>query len=151
MERRLWFLNTLVHIRVAEADGKDGLSVLEHRAPLGDSPPLHIHHTEDEVFHVLEGELRLRVADEERRCPRGTILLAPKGVPHTYRVESPAGARWVTVTARGDFERFVRALGRPAERDDLPPPAGPPSPEAAEALAQVARRHGIELVGPPLA
>ncbi len=151
MERRLWFLDTLVHIHVAEADGQDGLSVLEHRAPFGDSPPLHIHHTEDEVFHVLEGELRLRVADEERRCPRGTILLAPKGIPHTYRVESAAGARWVTVTARGDFERFVRALGRPAERDDLPPPAGPPSPEAVGALAQVAHRHGIELVGPPLA
>jgi len=150
MERRLWFLNTLVHIHVAETDGTDGLSVLEHRAPSGDSPPLHIHHSEDEVFHVLEGELRLRVGDEERRCGPGAILLAPKGVPHTYRVESAAGARWVTVTTRGDFERFVRTLGRPAEGDTLPSSAGPPSPEAVEALAGVARRYGIELVGPPL-
>ena len=37
----IWFLNTLVKIRVAGDDGTDGLSVLEHRAPAGDSPPLH--------------------------------------------------------------------------------------------------------------
>lgn len=147
---RLWFLDTLVTIRVAAAEGTDGLSVLEHHAPYGDSPPLHIHHTEDEVFHVLEGEMRFRVGDGEQRGGAGAILLAPKGVPHTYRVESPHGARWITVTAHQDFEQFVRALGRPAERDELPPPSGPPSPAAVQALAATARRFGIELVGPPL-
>ncbi|GAA6758816.1 cupin domain-containing protein [Thermus oshimai] len=49
----LWFFNTLVHLWVSEVEGQDGLSVLEHRAPFGDSPPLHVHHTEDEVFVVL--------------------------------------------------------------------------------------------------
>ena len=44
----------------------------------------------------------------------GAIVLAPKGVPHTYRVESPQGGRCLTVTVHGDFERFVRAMSRPA-------------------------------------
>jgi hypothetical protein len=48
----------------------------------------------------------------------GETLLAPKGVPHTYRVESREGARWLVITRRGDFERFVHALSRPAERPE---------------------------------
>jgi quercetin dioxygenase-like cupin family protein len=65
-----------------------GRSVLESLAPHGDSPPLHIHHTEDEVFHVIAGELRFQLDDQDVRLAPGETLLAPKGVPHTYRVES---------------------------------------------------------------
>jgi len=101
------------------------------------------------VFHILEGRLRFRVGDDELRAGPGETLLAPKGVPHTYRVESEQG-RWLVTTARGDFERFVRSISRPAERDELPEPAPEPTPEQVEALGAVAGAHGIELVGPPL-
>src|SRR5690242_15640884 len=43
----LWFLNTLITIPVAHADGEDGVSVIESLAPRGDSPPLHVHRSED--------------------------------------------------------------------------------------------------------
>jgi quercetin dioxygenase-like cupin family protein len=146
--RNLWFLNTQVTIRVSSQDGSDGISVLEHRASQGDSPPLHVHHAEDEIFHVLEGEVRYRVGDQERLARAGETLLTPKGLPHTYRVES-AEARMLTIT-KGEFENFVRAFGRPAEPDALPNPSGPPTPEQAEALARACRQFGIELIGPPL-
>jgi mannose-6-phosphate isomerase-like protein (cupin superfamily) len=147
---RLWFLNTLVTVGVANDEGSDGISVLESLAPHGDSPPLHVHHDEDEVFHILEGELRFRVGDNDLRAGAGETLLAPKGVPHTYRVESEQG-RWLVTTARGNFERFVRSISRPAERDELPDAAPEPTPEQVEALSAAASAHGIELVGPPLA
>ena len=146
----LWFLDTLVSVRIGAHEGADGLSMLEHRARWGDSPPLHIHRTEDEVFHILEGEFRFQVQDEQFTLGAGATVLAPKGTPHTYRVESPDGGRWLTITARGDFERFVRALGRPADRHELPPASGPPSEEAIAVLARTADAHEIELVGPPL-
>jgi mannose-6-phosphate isomerase-like protein (cupin superfamily) len=146
---RLWFLDALVTIGVGTDDGDDGISVLESLAPRGESPPLHIHHDEDEVFHILEGELRFRVGDDELRAGPGETLLAPKRVPHTYRVESERG-RWLVTTTRGDFERFVRSFSRPAERDELPEPAGPPTPDQQEALSAACRAHNIELVGPPL-
>ena len=149
--RRLWFLNTRVEVRVSHEDGADKISVLEHQAPHGDSPPLHIHRNEDEVFHVLEGDLRVVVGGSEMRAGAGQTLILPKGTPHTYRVESPHGARCLTITAGKDFENFVRAFARAAERGGLPDPSGPPTPEQAQALASVALQHGIELVGPPLA
>jgi quercetin dioxygenase-like cupin family protein len=144
----LRFLNTIVTLRVSSADGEDGLSLIEHLAPRGDSPPLHVHHTEDEIIHFLEGEFRFQLDEEELRLGAGASLLAPKGVPHTYRVESERG-RWLVVTAYGDFERLVRSVSQPVERGELPEPT-PPTPEQAEALAAAAREHGIELVGPPL-
>jgi quercetin dioxygenase-like cupin family protein len=147
---QLWFLDSLVTIRVSTSTGQDGLSVLEHRMPYGSSAPFHLHRTEDELFQILEGEYRVKVQDQEQRVGPGAILLAPKGVPHTYRVESAQGGRCLTITVRGDFERFVRAVGRPAERPELPKPAGPPSAEAIQALKITAAKYGIELVGPPL-
>jgi quercetin dioxygenase-like cupin family protein len=147
---QLWFLSTLHTVRVRHEEGEDGISVMETLAAHGDSPPLHVHQTEDEIFHVLEGQLRVRAGDSELRLGAGETILAPKGVPHTYRVESHEGARWLVITRRGDFERFVHTLSRPAERPELPTPQGPPVAGQADALATAARQHGIELVGPPL-
>lgn len=148
--RQVWFLNTRVFVRVSFEDGQDGVSVLEHLAPHGDSPPLHVHRNEDEIFHLLEGEMAFRVGDEDLLRKAGDTILAPKGVPHTYRVASAAGARWLTVTNGEEFERFVQALGRAPDGDGLPHPSGPPTPEQAQGLTTVAGQFGIEIVGPPL-
>jgi len=149
--RHLWFLNTEVTIRVSHRDGSDGISVLEHRAPHGDSPPLHVHRNEDEIFRILEGEMLFRVADrEDMRVGAGDTLLAPKGIPHTYRVDSADGARWLTIMRGGDLEGFMKSCSRPAERSGLPDPSGPPTPEQVEKLVAESGRHGIDFVGPPL-
>jgi quercetin dioxygenase-like cupin family protein len=149
-QEQLWFLDTLVSIPVDHASGVDGVSVIESRAREGDSPPLHVHHTEDEIFHVLEGELRVRVGDSELVVAAGETVIGPRGVAHTYRVES-SEARWLVITTRGDFERMVRSMSRPAERPELPEPSGPPTQEQVDALAVACRECGIDLVGPPLA
>jgi quercetin dioxygenase-like cupin family protein len=149
-QEQLWFLDTLVSIPVIHASGVDGVSVIESRAREGDSPPLHVHHTEDEIFHVLEGELRVRLGDSELVVAAGETVIGPRGVAHTYRVES-SEAHWLVITTKGHFERMVRSMSRPAERPELPEPSGPPTQEQAEALTAACRECGIDLVGPPLA
>jgi quercetin dioxygenase-like cupin family protein len=145
----LWFLDTLVCIRVSHRDGTDQLSILEHAARRGDSPPLHVHVNEDEVFHILEGEFRFQLGTEERTGQAGDTVLAPKGIPHTYRVESESG-RWLTVTSHQQFEDFVRAMARKANARGLPPSGGAPNDAAIAALTAMAKNFGIEIVGPPL-
>ena len=146
----LWFLNTRVEIVIPAASGTDRLSVIRHSAPYGDSPPLHIHDTEDEVFHVLEGNVLFSVDGKFIEVSGGDTVLAPKGVPHTYVVESRNGAKWLTLSSPGDFEEFVREASRPAISSGLPEPHGAPTPEMAEQLAQMSARHNIRLVGNPL-
>lgn len=142
-------MGTLIRVRLSHRDGKDGISILEQTAPRGDSPPLHLHVDEDEVFHVLEGELRFRLDGADRLVTAGETAIAPKGTPHTYRVESER-ARWLVITTRRQFEDFVRTMARPAGREDVPPPSGPPPPEAMAGLAATAKQFGIEILGPPL-
>ncbi|MBV8744412.1 MAG: cupin domain-containing protein, partial [Xanthobacteraceae bacterium] len=147
---RLWFVGTEVTIRVSETESGDRISVLDYLAPFGNSPPLHRHNDEDEIFHIVSGTLRFVVGSQELTAGAGDTLLGPKGLPHTYRVTSPEGARFLSVTAKQQFERYVRALGTEPTREGLPPPSGPPTPEQAEARTAAGRKYGIEVLGPPL-
>jgi hypothetical protein len=58
--------------------------------------------------------------------------------------------RFLTITRGGGFVCLVREVGRAAKTDGLPEFADPPSPGEQEALARIARKHGVEFVGPPL-
>lgn len=149
-EKFFWFLNSLTTIRISAQAGEDRLSVVEQRASKGYSPPLHLHRTQDEMFHVLEGEFRVKVGDEEQRLKAGGMLLIPKGSPHNYIIESLDGGRWLTITVGMDFENFVRAMARPAERLEIPSSGEDTSLENLLTNTMTADQFGIEIVGPRL-
>jgi mannose-6-phosphate isomerase-like protein (cupin superfamily) len=148
-EEKIWFLNTLMTVRRSSSAGPDGVSIIEFRAPYGDAPPTHVHHDEDEIFHLIEGRMRFKVGDNEFVLEAGHSVVAPKGVPHAFRVESPEGARGLNIMPGANFENFVRAMGRPAEAPGLPAPSQP-SPELIARMAEAANRHHMALLGPPL-
>lgn len=144
-----WFLNTLGSFPVSAGASADKLSVLETWAPYGDSPPLHVHRTEDEVFVCLSGRLRVCLDGRDLYLEPGDTAIAPKGVPHSFRVESEDGARFLAITRGGDFEAMVRRVARPATAASLPD-VMVPTPEMQAGLARICAEHGIDLVGPPL-
>lgn len=45
---------------------------------------LHLHHSDDEAWHVLEGELQFRYVDRAETAGPGTTVFVPAGVAHTY-------------------------------------------------------------------
>jgi quercetin dioxygenase-like cupin family protein len=141
-----WFLNGRVTIALARADNADGLSIIQHEMRSGDAPPDHVHHGEDEVFHILDGELTLQIDGAAVVARAGDTVLAPRSIPHGFTVTSPGVARFLTIT-RGGFEDVVRSFSRTAETDDLPPVAAP-SPEMQAALAAACAAGGITLLGP---
>jgi mannose-6-phosphate isomerase-like protein (cupin superfamily) len=55
---------------------------------------LHVHHADDEAWHVLEGTLHFRFADREVDVPAGGTVFVPAGVSHTYRADQ---ARYLIV------------------------------------------------------
>ena len=141
----LWFIDGLVHIRVSGEETNGQYSLLENHVPRGDMPPLHVHHEEDEVFHVLEGETTLFVPGRAVRLTAGETFRAPRGIPHTYRVESPT-ARLLVFCSPARFDGFVRAVSERAPAEELPPPGRPFDPDS---FAATAAEYGIELLGPP--
>ena len=45
---------------------------------------LHVHYSDDEAWHVLEGTLTFRFQDREVKASPGTTVFASAGTPHTY-------------------------------------------------------------------
>lgn len=45
---------------------------------------LHVHNSDDEAWHVLEGALTFRYADRTETAGAGKTVFVPAGVPHTY-------------------------------------------------------------------
>lgn len=144
----VWHIDTLFSFK-ALAEGTGGrLAAWEQLLPHRSSPPLHVHRNDDEAWFVLDGELTFQVQDATFTASAGSFVWAPRGLPHTFRVDSPT-ARLLGLAVPAAFDRFVRATGRPAEAATLPiPPAGPVDMPA---LVAAAREHGMELLGPPLA
>src|SRR5438094_6370498 len=94
--RLIWFVGNVGRVLVSHDDTEGRMSVVETRGTRGQMPPLHVHHTDDEVFHVIEGELTVYRGAEVARLGAGDTALAPRGLPHTYRIESET-ARWIVV------------------------------------------------------
>jgi mannose-6-phosphate isomerase-like protein (cupin superfamily) len=141
----IWFIDNLVEVKVSGEETEGRCAVLDTRAPKGHMPPLHIHHREDETFILLEGALTVYAGDEIVELAPGDTVLAPKGLAHTFRVDSET-ARWLVACAPAGFDRFVEAVGSPAAEPVLPREIVMPDPERFE---EICRDFSIEIVGPP--
>ena len=158
----LWFLGTLARMKLEGHDTGGRFALWENVLPHGASPPLHSH-PQDETFYVLEGELTVWVVEPEladaaddpaawvssraRRCGPGTVMFAPGGTPHTFRVESDT-ARVLVISTPAGIEDMVRGLAEPARWPWLqPPPDGPRV--SAERMASVERETGMIRYAPP--
>jgi quercetin dioxygenase-like cupin family protein len=141
------FLNNAATIKVA-AGATGTMSVVEFAAPWGFGPPQHTHEDEDELFIVLEGELSFLMGGTRIGGAAGAYAFLPKGISHAFQVVSDT-ARFVNVTASATaaprFDQMVAALGTPTATPEIPEPTHIDPARVAE----VCRRFGIEIVGPP--
>ncbi len=144
--RAVWFLDTLVTVKVDAAHTAGAYAVVEFLLPPSFNPPPHIHHRDDEAFYILEGELSGFCGEQTWRGGPGGFVFLPRGLPHTFRVEGDAPARLLTVGNGSGFERFVAEAGVPAEAPTLPPPAGP---DAIGRMLATAPKYAIEILPPP--
>lgn len=143
-----WYGNSLFEFLVPAAATGGALSVFRATMPEGFSPPRHIHTREDEVFLVEDGEARFDVDGRIVEAGPGTAVFMPRGVPHTFRVQSPV-ARMLGVMTPGGFEELFRNLGAPAAGRTLPP--ADEVPFELRAVMAEQERLGTQVVGPPLA
>jgi len=141
-----WFLRTRMTIKATGESTNGGFGLTEVVIPPGFSPPMHVHHREEESFYLIEGELTVRCGDETFSATPGTFVTLPRDVPHTFVVESDTPVRMLNMMTPGGGEHFFVEAGRPALTDGLPP-AGPLE---IDRLKQASVKYGWEIVGPPL-
>ncbi len=141
-ERR-WFYGGGVHTWLAKSEDTAGTFLLcEIKMGGGKVTPLHTHPADESLF-LLEGEILMHLDGRESVVSTGGLALAPRGVPHAFKVMSTQ-ARVLCLHTPGTCEAFYMGASEPVGKDvetglvdfDL---------VGASALAN----GGIELLGPP--
>lgn len=137
--RTVTWLGTQYTITVDRRASGGIIGMFAAEVPSGNGPPIHIHHNEDEVIHVTQGEYEMWLDGAISRLKPGQSIFLPRGVPHTFHVVSDVPGRNVTAVTPGGFEQFFVDV---AARDLRIPR------DMAE-LARLGNGYGLEFLGPP--
>ena len=123
-------------------DTQGAIEWIESIIGFAGGPPYHLHNLADQVFTVLEGEIRFKVDNELVDMGPGDTMFVPRGVPHTFtNIHRGQPARSIGTYAPAGLEAFFNVLDELAVK-------GMPDESA---QAELAARYGMELLGPPLA
>ncbi len=142
----IWYVNNRATIKASAATTGGRFGLVEMVVAPGHGPPLHVHHAEDAALWVLEGRFTFQVGEDTFSAGPGAFVFQPRGIPHTFRLDSAGPARLLVLLMPGGGEGFFVAGGRPAGGEGLPTPSAPEF----SLLQAAAANHHLEFVGPPL-
>ncbi len=120
----------VIHVGGDESGGTIVFAELVIPANMG--IPRHVHTREDEIFHVLEGEVLFGIGNREIAGAIGTTVFGPRNVPHSYAAANGRSVRMIVTITPSGMEPMFRELSRL--------PAG--APDLAR-VAEIVGRYGI--------
>lgn len=129
--------NFRMSLKASGEDTGQAFSLLEAEEPANFGPPMHIHHDAAEAFYVISGEYIIFVQDDEFVCPAGSFIYIPAGVPHGFRVGA-LPSRKLNIYAPAAMVAYFDELAAAIARDEMDD----------ETLGELARRYGMEVIGP---
>lgn len=123
-----WSGGVSVRILATAAETGRSMGMLVATYPRGSGFPLHIHHKEDEVIFLLEGQLLFEAGGRRLDLKPGEVFFGPRGISHGFLSVGDVPARFVELFLPGGLEEvfqspdelkgYLRA-GRTSERYDL--------------------------------
>ena len=128
-----------ISVLLSREDTGGAFSLFRGTVPPNVGQPPHIHRFEDEVFHVLQGEITIQVGDDSYTAKAGTTAFLPKGIPHAYHNHSDQEAHALVIATPSGLEGFL------TESLTLMT-SGEPDMEAMGALSA---KYGVEMAGDP--
>lgn len=112
----------------------------------GGGTPSHIHHREDESFHLLEGSLTVQVGGDTIAASAGDFVHLPREIPHSFRNDGVVPAKALVLTTPAGLEGLFAEVFEPALDRGAPPP--PMSKEMIGRVMAAGPRYGLELLPP---
>jgi mannose-6-phosphate isomerase-like protein (cupin superfamily) len=129
--------NFAMSLKASGDETGGAFALLEAAEPADFGPPMHIHRDAAEAFYVLEGEYRIFIDEETHVCPAGSFIFIPAGIRHGFRVGAVPSRKlnlYTPAAMVGYFDELSAAI----KLGDADPGR----------LDEVARRHGMEVIGP---
>jgi quercetin dioxygenase-like cupin family protein len=137
-------------ILVSGRDTEGKYTLIDMHVPPGGGPPPHRHDFE-EMFTVLDGEVRVTFRGETVVAGAGQTINVPANAPHSFTNSTDRPARLLCLCAPAGQDEFFALVGQPvATRTQAPPPLSPAAQAAFIAKARnLAPRFKTELLPPP--
>jgi quercetin dioxygenase-like cupin family protein len=137
-------------VLVAGQDTAGKYTLIDMHVPPGGGPPPHRHDFE-EMFTVLDGEVRVAFRGQTVVAKAGETVNVPANAPHSFTNASDAPSRLLCLCAPAGQDEFFTLVGQPvATRTQAPPPLSPQEQAAFIAKSQaLAPRFKTELLPPP--
>ena len=142
LDHSVWYNGSLMTFLATSEDTHGQFALIEAVATKGNVPPPHIHHREDEIFYVLEGEIVVSVGDRTIKGTPGTMVFLPRDVCHSFTIESEQSRMLILLTPAG-LERWFKEFSVPAPAMTLPPSDETGYGEV-QRMLEAAPRYGIE-------
>ena len=136
-----WFVTDL-YIQKLVSEDTDGAFTLVEVTAAPRSPQLpHMHHREDEIYYVLEGQFEFVDDDRTFTADAGSLVYLAKDRFHSHRNPGDLPAKALVLYTPAGIEKFIAEAGKPAARSFALPP--PDEADIARLLA-VAPKQGFE-------
>src|SRR5499427_3399439 len=120
LDRSVWYNGSLMTFLATGEDTHGQFALIEAVARRGNVPPAHIHHWEDEIFYVLEGEIVVSACGRTIKGTPGTMIFLPREVRHSFTIESEQVRMLILLTPAG-LEGWFKEFSVPAPEMTLPP------------------------------
>ena len=135
--------NTPVDFKLLASDTEDKLSIfISSNNIKGFGPPLHIHHSFDEFFCVLEGKFLFQLNDDILKLDKGDSIFIPRNNKHCFNyVGESSGTLLVGITPAKGIEKYFADMAK------LLSDKGVPNIEAMNALYKT---YDSAILGPPM-
>lgn len=141
---RRWFFGEGVHTwKATEKETGGAFLLFEDEMPRDKVTPMHTHPDSDETMYILDGEILMNMGGAEHRVAAGGITIAPRGVPHAFKVLQDH-TRVLCLHTPGSAQAFYDGASEPLDSSSS---SGPVDFDRIRASGE--QHGGIEIVGPP--
>lgn len=130
--RQINVLGDKMTLKLIGEDTEGQYVLIEQNNEPGVGIPMHVHENEDEIFRVIKGELEVQVGDQKTVLGPGDMVLAPRGIPHTWRVIGDKPAKVDLSFFPAGLEHMFEELAQL--------PEGPPNMEV---VSEITGRYGV--------
>ncbi len=120
-------------VKVAKNETEGAYALRENSMPAWFSKvPMHIHHTAEEAFYVLDGVITVIAASGPSEAPPGSFVLIPRGSPHSIANRTSLSVRWLTLISPAWVSDWIEEEAADPDRQE-----------------EIYEKYGLEIVGPP--
>ena len=119
--------------KVSSASTGGAYTILELSLPAGGGAPIHTHHREDEIFHIMDGDCEITCDGKTYLAGVGAVIILPKNTPHAFRNPSDTPNRILITAVPGGLDTYFEALAQISATD----------PDGAKKVAEINAQYEI--------